>query len=252
MAATDDGKADARGSASGPRAAGISCLLEDLVSPDGPACRRRRGLAPRCLPRERVIGRFEIVRELGRGGFGVVYEALDRDLGRSVAFKLLQASLQPSVREERLLREAETAARLSHPNIVTLFDMGRCEYGPYLVLELLRGETLSQRLASGPVPLAEALRVAVEVGARALPRPRARHRPPRPLHRERLPLRRRPREAPRPGHGPGLRLDGRSGSRRGRAGRNWASSGSGLRPLSNISQIAVSSTERSRKKPMQS
>jgi eukaryotic-like serine/threonine-protein kinase len=67
------------------------------------------------------------------------------------------------VREERLLSEAEAAARLSHPNIVTLFDVGRTDDGPYLVLELLRGETLARRLEQGPIPVREALRIAVEV-----------------------------------------------------------------------------------------
>ena len=165
MAGMDDGKTNGRGK-SEARSSGISSLLEDLVSPDGPPPGDPAAWVPAPAPGT-VIGRFEIVRELGRGGFGVVYEALDRELGRSVAFKLLQASLQPSVREERMLREAETASRLSHPNIVTLFDMGRCAYGPYLVLELLRGETLAHRLASGPVPLADSLRVVVEV-SRAL------------------------------------------------------------------------------------
>jgi serine/threonine-protein kinase len=67
------------------------------------------------------------------------------------------------VREQRLLREAEAAARLAHPNIVTLFDVGRCEQGPYLVLEMLRGETLAQRLSQGRLPLGEALRIGGEV-----------------------------------------------------------------------------------------
>jgi TolB-like protein len=110
-----------------------------------------------------LIGRFELVREVGRGGFGVVYEARDTQLGRTVAFKAVRAGGQLDVREERLLREAEAAARLSHPNIVTLFDVGRSERGPYLVLEFLRGETLARRLEQGPIPLAEALRVATEV-----------------------------------------------------------------------------------------
>ena len=171
MAATGNGKMDTR-APSEPRSSDISSLLEDLVRPDGPPAGDASAWVPLPSPGT-VIGRFEIVRELGRGGFGVVYEALDHDLGRSVAFKLLQATLQPTIREERLLREAETAARLSHPNIVTLFDMGRCEYGPYLVLELLRGETLSQRLVQGPVPLQESLRVTVEV-ARALSHAHAR------------------------------------------------------------------------------
>ncbi len=110
-----------------------------------------------------VVGRFELVRELGRGGFGVVYEARDRELGRSVAFKLVLPGKDLAAREERLFREAEAAARLAHPNIVTLHDVGRGELGPYLVLELLHGRTLAERLAEGPVPVAEALRIAGEV-----------------------------------------------------------------------------------------
>lgn len=62
------------------------------------------------------------------------------------------------LREERLLREAEAAARLSHPNIVTLFDAGRSEQGPYLVMELLRGETLTKRLGQGPMAVRGALK----------------------------------------------------------------------------------------------
>jgi serine/threonine protein kinase len=69
--------------------------------------------------------------------------------------------------EEWLLREAEAAAQLSHPNIATLYDAGRSEHGPYLVFELLEGETLEERLSRGPLPPADAVRMAVEL-ARAL------------------------------------------------------------------------------------
>jgi len=110
-----------------------------------------------------VIGRFELVREVGRGGFGVVYEAKDRELGRLVAFKAVRAGPRQEVREERLLWEAETAARLCHPNIVTLFDVGRAPEGPYLVMELLRGCTLARRPDPDPVPLRAALRIGVEI-----------------------------------------------------------------------------------------
>src|SRR5512138_483705 len=110
-----------------------------------------------------VVGRFEMVREIGRGGFGVVWEARDRDLGRSIAFKAVRAGARAQLREERLLREAEAAARLSHPNIVTLHDVGRADQGPYLVLELLRGETLEERLARGPLSVRESLRICIEV-----------------------------------------------------------------------------------------
>ena len=118
---------------------------------------------PTALTTGALIGRFELLREIGQGGFGVVYEARDRELGRLVAFKAVRAGPRRTVREERLLCEAETAARLSHPNIVTLFDVGRAPQGPYLVMELLRGCTLASRPDPGPVPVREALRIAIEV-----------------------------------------------------------------------------------------
>jgi len=134
----------------------LSALLADLVrAPE-------LGGVPPLNPGE-LIGRFEIVRELGRGGFGVVYEARDRELNRAVALKVVRVGERAGPREERLLAEAETAARLTHPNIVTLHDVGRTERGPYLVLELLRGRSLTARLAEGPVPPAEAVRIATEV-----------------------------------------------------------------------------------------
>ena len=110
-----------------------------------------------------MIGRFELVRVVGRGGFGVVYEARDRELGRAVAFKAVRPGRRVDLRRDGLLREAEATARLSHPNIVTLYDVGQCEHGPYLILELLRGQSLSRRLEQGPLPVPEALRVAAEV-----------------------------------------------------------------------------------------
>src|SRR6266568_2018162 len=111
------------------------------------------------------VGHFEIVQELGRGGFGIVYEARDLELGRAVAFKTLRAGTVTGARGERLLQEAEAAARLSHPNIVTLYEVGRFEHGPYLVLELLRGETLAKRLDHG---MAHAFgRIKVEGGTRS-------------------------------------------------------------------------------------
>jgi tetratricopeptide (TPR) repeat protein len=138
----------------------LSALLAELgEAPEA----GRGGTWDRWLRPGAVVGRFELVREIGRGGFGVVWEARDRELGRSVAFKAVRSGDRPALREERLLREAEAAARLSHPNIVTLHDVGRCEQGPYLVLELLSGQSLAERLAQGPVSPREALRVGVEV-----------------------------------------------------------------------------------------
>lgn len=149
-----------RAEASGAVRPGVlSALLQEIAAaPASPAQAWNAGLHPGV-----VVGRFELVRELGRGGFGVVWEARDRELSRSVAFKAVRAGGGAALREERLLREAEAAARLSHPNIVALYDLGRCEQGPYLVMEMLRGETLEQRLEQGPIPLREAVRIGVEV-----------------------------------------------------------------------------------------
>jgi hypothetical protein len=115
------------------------------------------------------VSRFELVRELGRGGFGVVYEARDRQVGKSVAFKALRplSSLEVGLGGEFLRREAEAGAKLSHPHIVRLLDAGSWAGGPYLIYELLRGEGLEARLARGALAPAPALQVAVEV-ARAL------------------------------------------------------------------------------------
>jgi serine/threonine protein kinase len=114
------------------------------------------------------IGRFELVREIGAGGFGVVFEARDTELGRAVAWKALrpQRAIAPG-QAEGLRGEAEAAARLNHPNIITVHDFGTCASGPYVIMELLRGQPLAERLAGGPLPIAEAARIALEV-ARAL------------------------------------------------------------------------------------
>ncbi len=143
------------------RAGELSALLRELAAMPVPGqVEWQSGLRA-----GEVVGRFELIRELGKGGFGVVWEARDRQLGRRVAFKAVRAGGRRDLREERLLREAEAAARLSHPNIVTLHDVGRTEQGPYLVLEMLEGETLSRRLARsrGRLPAREALHVGIEV-----------------------------------------------------------------------------------------
>ena len=117
------------------------------------------------------IGRFEMLRELGRGGFGVVVEARDVALGRHVALKLVRPARSIGGGGDEALsqlqREAETAARLGHPNIVTLFDFGVDQGVPFLVMELLSGETLQERLARGPLSAEAALDLAVQA-ARAV------------------------------------------------------------------------------------
>ena len=140
------------------RPGALSALLEELLHDD-----HADGGWPRSLAPGAVVGRFELIREIGRGGFGVVYEARDRELGRAVAFKMVRVGTRPDGGAERLLREAEAAARLSHPNIVTIHDVGRSEIGPYIILELLEGQTLAERLEQGLLAPREALRIAIEV-----------------------------------------------------------------------------------------
>jgi tetratricopeptide (TPR) repeat protein len=111
-----------------------------------------------------TIGRFKLVRELGRGGFGLVYEAVDGDLSRTVALKVVKPGTRVATRGNQwLMREAEAVARLNHPNIVTLHDFGQGPTGPYLVFELLRGKTLAERLRGGPMPLDEVIDVGIAV-----------------------------------------------------------------------------------------
>ena len=117
------------------------------------------------------IGRYEILDLLGQGGMGRVLLARDSVLGREVAVKILRADLglPPEVRRElfdRMRNEAKAAAALTHRNIVTLHDMGEDDdAGLYLVFEYVRGVTLRDRLADGPLPPAEVARMAIELGS---------------------------------------------------------------------------------------
>jgi tetratricopeptide (TPR) repeat protein len=122
------------------------------------------GLPPALRPGT-LVDHFVVGGELGRGGFGVVYEAKDQRLGRLVAIKVVRPGTREVTREraEILGREAEAAARLDHPNIVTVHDVGRCEAGPYVVMERLQGETLQDRLDRGAIPATEAVRIVREV-----------------------------------------------------------------------------------------
>ncbi len=93
-----------------------------------------------------------------------MYEAFDPELGRTVALKALKPGrTKHQLSEEWIKREAEAFARLDHPAIVTIFDVGTCPAGAYLVMELLRGETLARRVDRGPLPVDEALRIAAQM-----------------------------------------------------------------------------------------
>jgi tetratricopeptide (TPR) repeat protein/TolB-like protein/predicted Ser/Thr protein kinase len=116
------------------------------------------------------LGPYEIVALLGRGGMGEVYRAIDTRVARVVAVKVLpsDAAEQPE-RRQRFEREAKAVARLNHPHICTLYDVGSQDDVEFLVMEYLDGETLSARLARGPLPLDEALKHAASL-AQALAR----------------------------------------------------------------------------------
>ena len=110
------------------------------------------------------LGPYEIVGALGAGGMGEVYKATDTRLNRTVAIKVLPPHFihNPEMKQ-RFEREAQTIAALNHPNICTLYDVGRQEDTDFLVMEYLEGETLAARLGKGPMPLDEALKVAIGI-----------------------------------------------------------------------------------------
>src|SRR4051794_15518508 len=96
------------------------------------------------------LGPYEILAPLGKGGMGEVYRALDRRLGREVAIKTLpDALLAEPERRARFEHEARALAALSHPHIATLHEIGEAGERQFLVMELVGGETLSERLAHG-------------------------------------------------------------------------------------------------------
>src|SRR5437588_8805888 len=117
------------------------------------------------------LGPYEIVSPLGAGGMGEVYKAADTRLNRTVAIKVLSPHFADDVeRRHRFEREAQTIAALNHPNICTLYDVGRepstgSGQGDieFLVMEFLEGETLADRIRRGPLPLDEALKIGTAV-----------------------------------------------------------------------------------------
>src|SRR5512136_3054155 len=103
------------------------------------------------------LGPYEIIGPIGAGGMGEVYRARDTRLGRDVALKVLPAEYAQSAdRLRRFEQEARIAGSLSHPNVLTLHDVGCHEGAPYLVTELLEGRSLRDRLNRGPLGVRKA------------------------------------------------------------------------------------------------
>jgi serine/threonine-protein kinase len=110
------------------------------------------------------LGVYEVIAPLGAGGMGEVYRARDTKLGRDVAIKVLPASLTSDPdRLARFKREAQVLASLNHPNIAAIYHVEDAAQAPAIVMELVDGETLADRIAGGPIPRDEALRIAKQI-----------------------------------------------------------------------------------------
>ncbi len=109
------------------------------------------------------VGRYEIVRKLGEGGMGIVYEARDERLSRTVALKTMSALASDDSARKRFWREARAAAGVNHPNVCQIHEIGEDGGELFLVMELLEGEPLAEKLKQGPLSLSEAVSIGLEV-----------------------------------------------------------------------------------------
>ena len=127
------------------------------------------------------IGRYRITDTLGEGGMGVVYAAIDEQLERPIAVKVLrqESAADPAARE-RFSREARLAASVNHPHICQLYEIGESDGRLFMAMERLEGEPLAARLSRGAMPIAETVQIGLEGTRRARCAAPARHHAPRP------------------------------------------------------------------------
>jgi serine/threonine protein kinase/Tol biopolymer transport system component len=112
----------------------------------------------------RTLGNFELTSQIGKGGMGEVYQAKDQKLGRDVAIKVLPEEFaQDTERMARFQREAKLLASLNHPNIAAIHGLEESDGTHFLVLELIEGDTLAERIKGGPVPVEEALKLGLQI-----------------------------------------------------------------------------------------
>src|SRR4051812_4634178 len=123
-----------------------------------------RAERPLDIPVGKTISRYRIAERLGAGGMGVVYRARDERLNRDVALKLLSgAAPADDSGTQRFVREAQLAATLNHPNIVTIYEVEEADGFHFIAMEFVEGETLRARLARGPLELDEVIRIGADV-----------------------------------------------------------------------------------------
>src|SRR5256885_9729035 len=121
------------------------------------------------IARGDTLGPYEILAQIGAGGMGEVWRARDQRIGRDVAIKVLPDAYAPG--DERLSRfeqEARAAGALNHPGLVTIFDVGTMNGSPYIVMELLQGETLRDAIGeapSAPLPLRRTIDYAIQIAS---------------------------------------------------------------------------------------
>jgi serine/threonine protein kinase len=140
-----------------------------LAAHEGPGMLDRRPALPearslsaevaplRALAAGAMLGPYEVIAMLGAGGMGEVYRARDPRLGREVAIKVVRGTAPTRDALRRFQHEARAAAALNHPNLLTIHDVGEQDGVPYVVGELLEGESLRERLQRGAIPVAQAL-----------------------------------------------------------------------------------------------
>jgi serine/threonine protein kinase len=109
------------------------------------------------------LGQYRVTAKIGEGGMGVVYRARDEELNRDVAVKVLAAGMLEHLGQDHLLREAQTASALNHPNICTIYQIGRVDQGFYLVMELVEGQPLNEMVRSTKLTTEGVMRYGVQI-----------------------------------------------------------------------------------------
>jgi serine/threonine protein kinase len=112
----------------------------------------------------RTLAHYEITSQIGKGGMGEVYQAKDMKLGRDVAIKVLPEEFaRDHDRVARFQREAKLLASLNHPNIAAIYGLEESDDIHFLVMELIKGDTLADQLKRGPIPVEESLKLALQI-----------------------------------------------------------------------------------------